>query len=233
MHLTLHFTLCRLYLAPNTRQAAQLDLSLLLSPYTELPHNGDRVAGASAALLSALRSWPGLLHLTRPPAPPLASLLQTLHLPSYQTRTAVLDLLFRSLSLPCPDWTDEFSVAMRSADPSAAQPAWRLTEGFVAAEGADLLPHLARSRPNLLESHTALLLSSYLQCGLPAALVSVIVTSDTVLSVRAAVLLGQVLQLVSKLLPHEISATQQCLPSLAAKVPYSTISVCCNELNFV
>ena len=33
------------------------------------------------------------------------------------------------------DWTDEFDVAIKAADPSAPRPAWRLGEGFTAAEG--------------------------------------------------------------------------------------------------
>ena len=107
---------------------------------------------------------------------------------------------------------------MRTADPAAPRPDWRLSDGFVAAEGRDILPHLARSRPNLVESHTALLLSAYLQNGLIPALIEVIVTGEGVISVRACVLLGQFLHLVSTLLPHEISATQQCLPLLASYV---------------
>ena len=91
------------------------------------------------------------------------------------------------------DWTDEFDVAIKAADPSAPRPAWRLGEGFTAAEGKkrsspdqaavststklcpgyDILPHVARSRPDLAESHTALLLSSYLQADLPTALIEV------------------------------------------------------------
>ena len=117
-----------------------------------------------------------------------------------------------------PEWTDEFEVAMRTADPASPRPDWRLSEGFVAAEGRDILPHLARSRPNLVESHTALLLSAFLQNGLIPALIEVIVTGEGVISVRAGVLLGQFLHLVSTLLPHEISATQQCLPLLASYV---------------
>ena len=107
---------------------------------------------------------------------------------------------------------------MRTADPAAPRPDWRLSDGFVAAEGRDILPHLARSRPNLVESHTALLLSAYIQNGLIPALIEVIVTGEGVISVRAGVLLGQFLHLVSSLLPHEISATQQCLPLLASYV---------------
>ena len=79
-------------------------------------------------------------------------------------------------------------MAIKAADPSAPRSEWRLGEGFTAAEGLDIfnklycdpncniagndiLPHLGKSRPNLSETHTALLLSSYLQAGLPSALI--------------------------------------------------------------
>ena len=35
------------------------------------------------------------------------------------------------------DWTDEFDVAIKAADPSSPRPEWRLGEGFTAAEGLD------------------------------------------------------------------------------------------------
>ena len=128
-----------------------------------------RLECAATALLCLLRSWPGLLHLTagrRSPAPhlntcqapcrgPLTSLLDTLYLPSYQARRAILDLLYRSLNIQVSarqcwskfseecfqvhDWTDEFDVAIKAADPSAPRSEWRLGEGFTAAEGLDIL----------------------------------------------------------------------------------------------
>ena len=231
--------LLRLFNLPTIRILADLDLSPIVAPFTEVHyvHCGlgnkaeeSRIESSVTALLSILRSWPGLLHLSHPalPSRPLASLLDTLYLPSYDTRKTILDLVYKSLRLQVPDWTDEFEVAMKTADPSAPRDSWKLTEGFVAAEGQDILPHLAKSRPNLVEAQTALLLSCYLQAGLPSALIRVIVTSDTVLSVRAAVLLGQFLHLVSSLLPHEIAATVNCLPLLSSHmsaegVPYSPV----------
>ena len=38
-------------------------------------------------------------------------------------------------TLQVHDWTDEFDVAIKAADPSAPRPEWRLGEGFTAAEG--------------------------------------------------------------------------------------------------
>ena len=80
---------------------------------------------------------------------------------------------------------------MQTADPSQLKHSWKLSEGFVAAEGRDIFPHLSKSRPNLVENHICLLLSCYLENKLARALVDVITSSDTVLSVRATVLLGK------------------------------------------
>lgn len=43
---------------------------------------------------------------------------------------------------------------------------WRLMEGFVAEEGKALLPHLAKTRPNLVENHMALVLAAFVSAGL-------------------------------------------------------------------
>ena len=53
------------------------------------------------ALLSILRSYPGLLHLSDPNnlTRPLQALVDILYLPSYDTRRLVLDILYQSLSL--------------------------------------------------------------------------------------------------------------------------------------
>lgn len=122
-----------------------------------------------------------------------------------------------------PDWTEEFDVAMQTADPSDPKESWKLAEGFVAAEGRDIFPHLSKSRPNLIENHFCLLLSCYLECKLPSALIDVITSSDTVLSVRATVLLGQLLHLVTQLLPREVGTMHQCLPEIADRIAMSSL----------
>ena len=59
---------------------------------------------------------------------------------SYQARRSILELIYKSLCLKIPDWTDEFDVAIKTADPSHHRPEWRLGDGFTAAEGFDILP---------------------------------------------------------------------------------------------
>ena len=63
-------------------------------------------------------------------------------------------------------------------------------------------------------------------------MIKVIVSSDTVLSVRATVLLGQVLHLATLLLPHEIGSLSQCLPELADHIATNTqVETSSSELN--
>lgn len=54
-------------------------------------------------------------------------------------------------------------MALAAVDPSDFQDQWRLNEGFVAAEGKSILPHLAATGPNLIELHMALLLYCFLE----------------------------------------------------------------------
>ena len=61
----------------------------------------------------------------------------------------------------------------------------RLSEGFPAAEGWDILPVLSKSGES--SGDLALVLSSYLQSGLVVALIEVTVTGDTVLTMREGV----------------------------------------------
>lgn len=46
------------------------------------------------------------------------------------------------------------------------QDSWRLNEGFVAAEGTAILPHLGATGPDIIENHLALLLQCFLEVSL-------------------------------------------------------------------
>lgn len=91
-------------------------------------------------------------------------------------------------------------MALSAVDPAEPQSSWRLNEGFVAAEGKSILPHLAKTTPSIKDMHMALLLYCFLENGLLNALSEVIATSDTFISVRAVVLLGNVIDYPRKLI---------------------------------
>ncbi|XP_061377778.1 rapamycin-insensitive companion of mTOR [Danaus plexippus] len=214
---------------PKSRKAARIDLTCLNSPYCDFhfrPAGTDtskderemRFTCSRLALLCVLRSWPGLLHFCHPASTGgLSALVAALYLPRLEVRKAILDLLYELVGLPQPDWTDEISVALDAVDPSDFQDSWRLNHGFVSAEGIAILPHLCATGPDIIEIHLALLLQCFLEVGLLDGLVEVIVTSDTFISVRATVLLGQLLHLVHLFLPPQICSITPALPSLISQ----------------
>ncbi|KAK4875147.1 hypothetical protein RN001_011569 [Aquatica leii] len=211
---------------PATRNYAAVDLHCIAAPYCDFHYrhgwmdkNRDerelRFNCSRLALLSVLRSWPGILHFCSPNnCLGLKAIVDILYLNQLEVRKAVLDLLYELLGLPQPEWTDELSVALSAVDPAEPQAAWRLSEGFVAAEGRSVLPHLAKTTPNITDIHISLLLYCFLETGLLCALAEVIATSDTFISVRATVLLGELLRLIQILLPPECCNVTPALPNL-------------------
>ncbi|XP_012265528.2 rapamycin-insensitive companion of mTOR [Athalia rosae] len=207
---------------PETRSG--VSLLCLAAPYCELHSAGiertkqerrQRFTASKLALLSVLRSYTGIIHFCHPnDSSGLKAIAGILYVEQLEVRGAVLELLYELLGLPLPAWTDEPDVALAAVDPSRTRESWRLSEGFVGAEGRAILPPLSKHRPNIVELHLALLVYALLECGLHKALAETIVTSDTFISVRAAVLLGALLHLAHALLPPEACDLTPPLPNL-------------------
>ncbi|KAK9881647.1 hypothetical protein WA026_017167 [Henosepilachna vigintioctopunctata] len=216
---------------PSTRDIAHVDLLAVATPYCDFHYkhgwkdkNRDerdlKFNCSRLVMLSILRSWPGLLHFCSPNnRSGLKAIVDILYLNQLEVRKAILDLLYELLGLPQPEWTDELSVALSAVDLSEPQVAWRLNEGFVVAEGQSFLPHLAKATPRIVDMHLAALLYCFHNNGLIGALVEVIATSDTFISVRATVLLGELLRLMQTILPPECCNTSPALPTL---IEYAT-----------
>ncbi|XP_011330376.1 rapamycin-insensitive companion of mTOR isoform X2 [Ooceraea biroi] len=214
--------LLRLLNNPDTRNS--VSLLCFAAPYCELhslsmertkEERERRFAASKLALLSILRSYPGILHFCRPDNNSgLKAIADILYVEQLEVRGAVLELLYELLDLPLPTWTDEPDVALAAVDPSRSRDSWKLSEGFVAAEGKFILPSLSSHCPNITEIHSALLVYVLLECGLHRALAETIVSSDTFISVRAAVLLGALLHLAHSLLPSELCDLTPPLPNL-------------------
>ncbi|XP_012892617.1 PREDICTED: rapamycin-insensitive companion of mTOR-like, partial [Dipodomys ordii] len=119
----------------------------------------------------------------------------------------LLEVLYDIFRLPLPVVTEEFIEALLSVDPGRFQDSWRLSDGFVAAEAKTILPHRARSRPDLMDNYLALILSAFIRNGLLEGLVEVITNSDDQISVRATILLGELLHMVSISTSHHLFHT--------------------------
>ncbi|XP_076753596.1 rapamycin-insensitive companion of Tor isoform X1 [Xylocopa sonorina] len=213
--------LLKLLNTPDTRNS--VSLLCFAAPYCELhsasidrtKEEKERFVASKLALLSILRSYSGVLHFCRPDDNSgLKAIADMLYVEQLEVRGAVLELLYELLDLPLPTWTDEPDVALAAVDPSRTRDSWKLSEGFVAAEGKYILPSLSSHCPNITEIHLALLVYALLECGLHRALAETIVSTDTFISVRAAVLLGALLHLAHSLLPSEVCDLTPPLPNL-------------------
>ncbi|XP_042564192.1 rapamycin-insensitive companion of mTOR [Clupea harengus] len=223
-------TILHLLNHPHTRQYVRSDVELeqILAPYTDFHyrHNPDtteaqlkedrqaRFLASKMAIVAAFRSWSGIINLCRSGNSGIQSLIGVLCIPNMEVRKGLLEVLNEIFRLPVPMVTDEFEEALHSIDPSRFQDGWRLSDGFVAAEAKVVLPHRARSRPDLMDNYLALVLSAFITSGVLEGLVEVITSSDDQISVRATILLGELLHMANTILPHTHSHHLHCLPTL-------------------
>lgn len=265
---------CILYILNSPELRCQLsvdvDLRQFIAPFTDCHYSMPLVAlntqrrddeeqreirlnAAKIALVSILRSWPGIIALSKvvnsltsvstsssssfyttsnlgsagksrveggsgggaDEVSGLGSLIEMLNLPYREIRKHIMELIFELFYLTVPKYTSDFQAALDSCGPSSVQDDWHLHTGFVASEGKSLLPHLAKKRLNLIDNYLSLLLYTFLTNGLLDGLVSVItVPTDAENSVRAIILVGELLHLSSQLLPPEIAQRYYTLPKL-------------------
>uniref|UniRef100_A0A8C2DIV3 RPTOR independent companion of MTOR, complex 2 a n=2 Tax=Cyprinus carpio TaxID=7962 RepID=A0A8C2DIV3_CYPCA len=223
-------TILHLLNHPHTRQYIHADVELeqILAPYTDFHyrHNPDtaeaqikedreaRFLSSKMAIVAAFRSWSGIINLCKSGNSGVQSLIGLLCIPNMEVRKALLEVMYEIFRLPVPIVTADFEEALHSVDPSKFQDSWRLSDGFVAAEAKVILPHRARSRPDLMDNYLALLLSAFINSGLLEGLVEVVTSSDGQISVRATILLGELLHMANTILPHSHSHHLHCLPTL-------------------
>ncbi|XP_071338507.1 rapamycin-insensitive companion of mTOR-like isoform X3 [Trachinotus anak] len=223
-------TILHLLNHPRTRQYVRVDVELeqILAPFTDFHyrHNADTTEGqlkedrearflsSRMAIVAAFRSWSGIINLCKAGNPGIQSLIGLLCIPNMEVRKGLLEVLYEIFRLPVPIVTQDFTEALLSVDPARFQDTWRLSDGFVAAEAKVILPHRARSRPDLMDNYLGFVLSAFITSGLLEGLVEVVTSSDDQLAVRSTILLGELLHMANTILPHSHSHHLHCLPTL-------------------
>ncbi|XP_030004828.1 rapamycin-insensitive companion of mTOR-like [Sphaeramia orbicularis] len=223
-------TILHLLNHPHTRQYVRSDVELeqILAPYTDFHYRHSpgvadgqlkedreaRFMASKMSIVASFRSWSGIITLCKSGNSGIQSLIGLLCIPNMEVRKGLLEVLYDIFQLTVPVATVDFSEALTSVDPSRFQDSWRLSDGFVASEAKTILPHRSCSRPDLMDNYLALVLSAFINSGLLEGLVEVITSSDDVISIRATILLGQLLHMANTILPHSHSHHLHCLPTL-------------------
>ena len=210
-HFVASFTDC--YSLPTHSASATIDHNLESIEQREV-----KFIASKRAILTVMRSWPGMIYFCRHDSGGrsngIESIIQTLHMPYEDGRRHVLELLFEMLNLSMPNTCEDFDEALLAAS-VASQDSWQIYDGFVASEGKFLLPHISRSRGNLFDNYLSILLYSLISFGVIQGLVQVIIQPKNLCnSVRATLVLGEILHLSSRLLPPEVYRKCHSLPIL-------------------
>uniref|UniRef100_A0A3B4VII4 RPTOR independent companion of MTOR complex 2 n=1 Tax=Seriola dumerili TaxID=41447 RepID=A0A3B4VII4_SERDU len=217
-------TILHLLNHPRTRQYVRIDVELeqILAPFTDFHyrHNADTAEGqlkedrearflsSRMAIVAAFRSWSGIINLCKAGNPGIQSLIGLLCIPNMEVRVSIETAAYQIFK------KKKKVLENKDVYPARFQDTWRLSDGFVAAEAKVILPHRARSRPDLMDNYLGFVLSAFITSGLLEGLVEVVTSSDDQLAIRATILLGELLHMANTILPHSHSHHLHCLPTL-------------------
>ncbi|KAJ5485179.1 hypothetical protein N7539_005167 [Penicillium diatomitis] len=209
---------------PRSRKYLQgYELEAVLAPFTDSLADTlktGRLKTAARAISAMLKTWPGLVVLSREDAKPLRSLLESLHYPDTQARDLILELLFDALRIKPPSWSSSF-LAGRRLTTYGRVSNLRSETDFA---GSRAYQESSANRFDLTAHFSTLVLAALVAAGLPQAL-SELIEDETELSLRrkATLLLTEVLKMAHHSLPATTSADLQVLAHLLpAAVQFDT-----------
>ncbi|GAB1520827.1 hypothetical protein RhiTH_003915 [Rhizoctonia solani] len=197
----------RCYLTPGVD--LEIALSGITDAYVRTPGHKERLRTCTKVVCTILRTWSGLIYLCSNNMQSIVALVDTLRIPSMETREVILDMFFDILNIEVPDWGQAFMDGRRLTmfgPPKAAKNQQPIIE--------QLAPK--SEKLNLTHQFISLLLVVFVESGLIEALVDILEErgTSTELPRKATLLLGEIMQLANRVLPSTIAARIQALPRL-------------------
>ncbi|KAJ3802454.1 Rapamycin-insensitive companion of mTOR, N-term-domain-containing protein [Lentinula aff. detonsa] len=204
-----------LYIIDSPRTRAYLhvgtDLEIVLTAVTDAygkgPDHAERMKSCTRVIQLMLRTWSGLMYFCMEDMRAIRSLVDTLRLPSLETREVVLNMFFEILNIKSPEWYQTFIAGKR------------LTTYHRAGLKHEAEPPERNVQTlKLTDQYIALLILVFTNVGLLEALVSMIdeVPTGSILSRKATLLIGEILQMANRVFPLSVAARIQALPSIFA-----------------
>lgn len=171
----------------------------------------ERLKSSVRAVAEMLKSWPGLLTLSRNNLAALRSLLGSLQYPSIQAKDLVLELLFDVLRIKPPSWSSTFLAGRRLTTYGRGSH----RQGERATKRVDNDADNESERLDLTSHFSTLVLATLLRAGLGAALTNMIrVEEDQALNRKATLLLTEMLRLANHCLSEPLCSEIQVLGEL-------------------
>ncbi|KAK0504126.1 Rapamycin-insensitive companion of mTOR, N-term-domain-containing protein [Armillaria luteobubalina] len=184
-------------------------LSAVTDAYGKGPDHAERMKSCTQVIQGMLRTWSGLMYFCLHDMRALRSVIETLRIPSVETREIILNMFFSLLKIKTPEWYQTFIDGRRLT-------MYRKNRNSVdqrkEAEQADRTSPTSR----LTDHYIALLVLIFTNAGLLDALTSMLseTTTGTNLSRKATLLMAEVLQIANRVLPLSVAARIQAIPQI-------------------
>ena len=206
----------RLLDAPRRREHLKSgrEIETVFGPLTDpLYASGheERLKTSVKAIAAILKTWPGLLTLSRNNAAALESLLGALKYPSIQAKDLILELLFDVFRIKAPSWSSTFLAGRRlttygRASNTYVEPVTKRMKYEADHE---------YQRLDLTSHFSTLVLATFLRAGLVGALTEMIRSEeDLAMNRKATLLLTEVLRLANHCLPEPVCSEIQVIGDL-------------------
>ncbi|KAH6911417.1 Rapamycin-insensitive companion of mTOR, middle domain-containing protein [Coprinopsis sp. MPI-PUGE-AT-0042] len=203
--------------SPRTRQYLTIgtDLEMALCAITDAygkpPDHGDKIKTCAKVVQMMLRTWSGLVYFCLDDMAAVRSLVDTLRIPSLETRDLILDMFFDLLNIKTPEWYQTFIDGRRLT-------MYRRRSAFPSSQSQHEPPERDEEALKLVDQYLALLLVILTNAGLCDALVAMTEesTMGTNLSRKATLLLAEVLAMGNRVLPLSVAGKIQAIPGVFA-----------------
>ncbi|VDC00682.1 unnamed protein product [Peniophora sp. CBMAI 1063] len=201
----------RSYLMPGS------EMEIVLSGLTDAYGQADsetiqRTKDVCKIVATMLRTWSGLIYFCMDDLKAIKTLVDTLRIPSLDSREVILDMFFNLLKIKTPEWYQSFisgrrlTMYRKSRQPESQQQQQQKREEAAAPKPSDSF--------RLTDQYIALLILVFNKAGLLDALAAMFEesTQGSNLSRKATLLMAEILQLSNKVLPLSIAAKVQLIP---------------------
>ncbi|KII86754.1 hypothetical protein PLICRDRAFT_43412 [Plicaturopsis crispa FD-325 SS-3] len=200
---------------PRTRAYLHVgtDLEIAISAVTDAygkgPDHADRMRGCARIIQLMLRTWSGLMYFCMNDMAAIRSIIDTLRIPSLDTREVVLDMFFDLLNIKAPEWYQTFIDGRRLT-------MYRRSRLEPKQHHQVEEPERSPEALKLTDQYLALLILVFTNAGLMEALTSMLEEAKTGsnLSRKATLLMAEVLQMANRVLPLSVAARIQAIPQV-------------------
>ncbi|KAF6757410.1 Rapamycin-insensitive companion of mTOR, N-term-domain-containing protein [Ephemerocybe angulata] len=186
----------RAYLSVGTD--IEMALSAITDAYGKPVDQRDKIKACSKVVQLILRTWSGLMYFCLEDMRAIRSLVNTLRIPSLETRELILDMFFDLLNIKAPEWYQTFIDGRRLT-------MYRRRSTHPDQQKEPEAPERPHQTLKLTDQYLALLLVILTNAGSET-------TMGTTLSRKATLLMAEILAMSNRVLPLTTAGRIQAIP---------------------